>query len=279
MFAAEVIADSLAPNGKRLTTMQVTFPRIILAEFNTHRMLSRNSASSRAIPISKMLDAVKYDPFIPERWPKNQKGMQAKEYLGTEDSTEAQAEWLAARDNAVQSVMNLQAIDVHKQIANRILEPWMWTTCVVSATEWNNFFYLRDHKDAQPEIQRIARMMKAAYIASEPEEIGDDDWHLPYVNSKEKRIFNIEYQQGLSVARCGRVSFTAFDGTSDHQADYDIYERMRSSTPIHSSPFEHVATPMAADYRTSNFIGYKQLRETLSGQAGTHVPIKMHYDD
>ncbi|HMI94653.1 MAG TPA: FAD-dependent thymidylate synthase, partial [Polyangiales bacterium] len=157
--------------------MQVTFPRIVLAEVNTHRALSRNSASSRAIPVERMLRRVEDDPFIPIHWGKNQKGMQADEFLDATDQIAAEEEWLRARDAAVESVRELLALGLHKQIANRLLEPWLWHTAIISATDWSNFFALRCHKDAQPEIQQAALMMRAARNASTPVRKYLGEWH------------------------------------------------------------------------------------------------------
>ena len=149
-YSAKVLADSISPDGVRLTTMEVTFPRIVLAEFNTHRMFSRNSASSRAIPVEKMIQRVLDDPFSPVWWGKNQSGMQAAEELSGEALRLARQHWLDARDFAISCVRLFQApeISLHKQIANRLLEPFLWHTVVVTATEWENFFALRCHKDA-----------------------------------------------------------------------------------------------------------------------------------
>ena len=156
MITAKVVADSKNEFGNRLTTMVVTFPRIILAEMNTHRMMSRNSASSRAIPFEKMLKSVKENPFIPIAWQKDHSGMQGTEYFTTEDDKVAltggghhskvdklQERWLSARDRAVQVAKDLSGLGLTKQLCNRLLEPFMWHTVIVTASEWENFFYLR----------------------------------------------------------------------------------------------------------------------------------------
>ena len=143
MINAKIIADSKNEFGDRITSMVVRFPRFILAEFNTHRMLSKNSASSRAIPTEKMLEMVMNDPFIPIAYQKEHKGMQGSEYLdarGVETSTSA---WLVGRNWAVSQAKYLLDKGVTKQIANRLLEPFMWHTVIVTATEWENFFALR----------------------------------------------------------------------------------------------------------------------------------------
>lgn len=269
-YSARILADSLPihrwPNrnevGQRLTTIEVTFPRIVLAEFNTHRMFSRNSASSRAIPVKKMLDRVENDPFIPVYWGKNQSGMQAAEELSSEAKALALQQWLRARDNAVTTVKRLQLpdIDLHKQIANRLLEPFLWHTVICTATEWENFWGLRCNKDAQPEIRIAAEMMRVAYDASTPVKLLEEDWHMPLVSWEEitteaakdeldlSRVTTSTYKKTMdfwkkiSVGRCARVSYLTHDGKRDLQADIDLCDRLQKSG--HMSPFEHVARPM-----------------------------------
>jgi thymidylate synthase ThyX len=142
-ISAVVIADSTNPLGHRLTTFVVTFPRIVLAELNTHRMFSRNSASSRAIPFERMLKMVEEDPFIPIAWQKDHKGMQGTEYLTPGTVNYPQVMWLEARNEAVRNATNLSRTEVTKQLCNRLLEPFMWHTAIITATEWENFFSLR----------------------------------------------------------------------------------------------------------------------------------------
>lgn len=233
--------------------MEVTLPRIVLAELNTHRMFSRNSASSRAIPVEKMLKRVEEDPFIPVFWGKNQSGMQASQELsdvidvdGTSPRERALNEWLKARDNAVISVRRLQLpdIDLHKQIANRILEPWLYHTVIISSTEWDNWDALRMHKDAQPEIRKSAVMMKEIRDASKPVKLKDDQWHLPLVTDYDKLVetgFTSEDICLISVGRCARVSYLTHDGRRDPKADIDLAVKLQNSG--HMSPFEHVARP------------------------------------
>lgn len=246
-YAAKVLADSISPDGARLTTMEVTFPRIVLAEFNTHRVFSRNSASSRAIPVEKMLKKVQEDPFIPIYWGKNQKGMQAEHELLPSEQSWAEAEWLEARDHAISSVQQMLANGIHKQITNRLLEPWLWHTVIVTATEWDNFYALRCNPDAQPEIRKVAEMMRAVHSASAPRAVNYGDWHLPLVDASE--AFDI-ISSGVpiadlclvSVGRCARVSYLTHDGKRDPLADVELARRLQSSG--HMSPFEHVATPL-----------------------------------
>lgn len=246
--AARILADSISPDGVRLTTLEVTFPRIVLAEFNTHRMLSRNSASSRAIPVEKMIRMVEEHPYVPTHWGKNQKGMQANEELSEEDQVRAFLDWNAAKLQAIKFAKKLLDIGVHKQITNRLLEPFMWHTVIVSATEWSNFFHLRRHKDAHPEIKLAADLMFEAMEKSEPRAIGYDGWHTPLLFLNETLVddnaLTKENALKVSVARCARVSYLTHDGKRDPQADIDMAE---NKLGMHMSPWEHVARPATWD--------------------------------
>lgn len=242
-FRVSIIADSLSLVDTRLTTMEVTFPRMVLSEFNTHRMLSRNSASSRAIPTAKQLRMIEDDPFIPIHWGKNQPGMQASQELDAPSRQDALVAWLHAKDAAVREAKRLLELGVHKQVANRLLEPFMWHTVVVTATEWSNFFALRANPEAQPEIRRIAELMLEAYTHNTPIQLHEGEWHLPFIQADERdgRFEFSEAARKISAARCARVSYLTHDGVRDHDADLQLYDRLVSSG--HMSPLEHVATP------------------------------------
>lgn len=272
-YKAKVIADSISESGRRLTTLEVTFPRIVLAEFNTHRVFSRNSASSRAIPILTQLARIEKNPLIPVYWGKNKSGMQAEEELSLSEQEQATAIWLAARDDALHRVQQLLDLGVHKQITNRLLEPFMWHTVIVTATEWSNFFALRDNAMAQPEIHRIAHMMREVYSESQPQQIATDDWHLPYIQPAERdgEFEKSELARKISAARCARVSYLTHDGQRDLSKDLELYERLTSEG--HMSPLEHPATPIrltrdatehgyAAQF-SGNFRGWRQLRKFI----------------
>lgn len=258
-YGARIILDSISPNNVRLTTMEVTIPRIVLAEFNTHRMFARNSASSRAIPVEKMLKKVQDDPFIPIYWGKNQKGMQADQELTLEEQANAMLDWLQAKDDAIRQVNRLLIGGVHKQIANRLLEPFLWHTILVTATEWENFFNLRRDKHAQPEIRKGAEMMWDVMQASTPKELKQGEWHLPLLQPNEfvlpkdspewnepmgfeAHLMDIEMAKKISTGRCARVSYLTHDGKRDYKADISLCEGLVKNG--HMSPFEHVARPM-----------------------------------
>ncbi|HXV05307.1 MAG TPA: FAD-dependent thymidylate synthase [Solirubrobacterales bacterium] len=300
-FAAKVLADSRSPSGYRLTTLEVTFPRFILPEFNTHRVFSRNSASSRAIPIAKQLRRVLEDPYVPIEFGSNQPGMQAGPPLAGEARRTAEEEWLRARDDAVRHVLGLAMgpgevpsggdllatverieeavrshtrpeswLNVHKQIANRLLEPFMWHTVIVSATEWDNFWNLRCHPDAQPEIRRVATEMRAAVEASVPAEVGPGEWHLPLIRTADREEVSSELDLvKVSAGRCARVSYLTHSGERDLAADIALHDRLLESG--HMSPMEHPAQPLGpSELKESewsgNFRGWRPYRKLIPGE-------------
>lgn len=295
-FDAKVLADSRSPAGRRLTTLEATFPRFVLAEFNTHRVFSRNSASSRAIPIAKQLRRVLEDPYVPVEFGSNQPGMQAGPALEGEAHELAEREWLGARDDAVRRVLALvtdpgevdaaddlggvldrveeatrsrnrpeQWLNVHKQVANRLLEPFMWHTVIVTATEWDNFWNLRCHLDAQPEIRLVAEKMRAAVEGSEPDALGLDEWHLPLIRPEDReQVASIEDLVKVSAGRCARVSYLTHDGRRDLQADVDLHDRLLESG--HMSPLEHPARPLADAEWCGNFRGWCSYRKEIAGE-------------
>lgn len=280
-YEARIEADSIGPHGVRLTTFVVTFPRIILAEVNTHRMLSRNSASSRAIPVEKQIRKVLEDPFIPVSWGKNGRGMQAKEELDERAAEIARASWLASARLAVEQAQELLALGVHKQITNRLLEPFLWHTCIITATEWENFFALRCHPDAQPEFQVIARMMRDLYSAHVPTQIAFGEWHLPFSDDFEPNGFRLDsFPDGhypivakVSAGRCARVSYELHDGGRSMDEDCRMAHNLERAG--HMSPFEHPAECIPASGEVAfnsfgsplgNFRGFRQLRKFLPGE-------------
>jgi len=214
-----------------------------------------------------MLARVKEDPFLPAYWGKNQKGMQAETEVAPEDQMYAEAEWLWARDRALFAVESLKNLGIHKQIANRLLEPFMWHTVIVTATEYQNFFALRCHPDAQPEIRHIALMMRDLYQHSTPTLLNAGEWHLPLINVDESDLFalGIEAVKQVSAGRCARVSYLTHDGKRDPKADIELCERLRSSG--HMSPLEHVACALDTEDFVGNFRGWKQYRKEFVGEA------------
>jgi hypothetical protein len=219
MYKAEILADSLSPQGGRLTTMKITYPRIIHSELMTHRMFSRNSASSRAIPFKKMVEMVQENPFIPIAWQKDHKGMQGTEYITSPDEIESRInDWLDAKSVALLMASYLNGKEVTKQLCNRLLEPFMWHTVIVTASELSNFFELRcpkyfgkynswkdacvvngsldfnastlerlenNESQADIHIQAIAELMWDAYNESTPKKLQAGEYHLPFIEIEE----------------------------------------------------------------------------------------------
>jgi thymidylate synthase ThyX len=266
-ITAKVIEDSIAENGVRLTTLQLCYPRFIHAEFMTHRVFSRNASSSRAIPVAKMIEQVRNDPAMPIHWGKNQAGMQANEELAPMAQEGARQLWIQAARDAASIAQVMADVGLHKQVANRILEPYQYMHVIVTATEWENFFELRNHPDAQPEIHALAKVMHFAFAESRAVELKEGEWHLPYVTRAERLAFSndLELLLKLSAARCARVSYLTHDGqTPSVDKDVALYDRLVGSKPLHASPIEHQATPLPeADMWSGNFRGWLQNRKIV----------------
>ena len=287
-FKAEIVADSISPAGHRLTTFVVVFPRMILAEFNTHRMLSRNSASSRAIPFETMLKRVKESPFIPIKWMKDHKGMQGNEYFNSVSSASIEEDWLIALDNAIKIAEKMSHGGLTKQIVNRLLEPFMWHTVIVTATDWQNFFALRAHDAAEIHMQKIAYMMLDAYNESKPKLLGNEEWHIPfggnigYVRIQEDLPgMNASWEVDMAkikiaTARCARVSYTNYEGNDDYVADIKLHDNLVNMG--HWSPFEHCAQVVSdiGNGYSGNFQGFVQYRKTFEteNKIDTRITLK-----
>lgn len=274
-YSSKILADSVSPDGVRLTTFLVEFPRFILAEVNTHRMLSRNSASSRAIPVKKSIEQVMLDPFIPEEFGANRPGMSADENLDDEKSRWSREEWIHACNNAIGTAKNLDRLGVHKALANRILEPFKWHTAIISGTEWDNFFALRTDKNAQPEFRKIALMMQEEFKWSAPNPIYHGNWHLPLIHWDEEadwtRGKDWDFWKKVSVGRCARVSYLTHDGVRDPEKDIELHDRLKTNG--HLSPFEHVARPITHDEyvhpsvaSSGNYVGWHQYRKDIPNE-------------
>ncbi len=261
-YSARVLLDSSSPARIRLTTLEVTFPRFVLAEFNTHRSFSRNSASSRAVPTAKLIERVLNDPAVPLEWGKNKAGMSASDVLSGEGAREAERIWLQARDQAAAHAKALLELDVHKQELNRLLEPFLWHTVIVSATEWDNFFALRCAPNAQPEIRAAALAMREAMQTSRPQPLEHGQWHTPLLQPDENAL-DLDVRRRISAARCARVSYLTHGGKREIERDLELYERLR--TDRHLSPFEHVAMPAPDAEFHANFRGWLQMRREVEG--------------
>ena len=280
-ISAEVVADSISPEGKRITTYVLEYPRFIHSEFMTHRLFSRNAASSRAIPVTKVIEHMHYNSAEPIHWGKNQAGMQAKEELEQSYKIRVQQAWAESKFNAIDTAYKMSDEGAHKQIVNRILEPFQMIRVVCTATEYDNFFYLRYHTDAQPEIAELARVMWEVREQSEPELLFPGEWHVPFVSTVKKQIavydsdgncigdfvrqyfiedenhnkFILTPEEALKIsASCSaQVSYRKAD-TSLEKA-LSIYDKLVTMKPCHASPLEHQATPM--DMHTWEFESYE----------------------
>ena len=249
---ARIIADSVNPRGTRITTFELEYPRIIHGELMTHRVFSRNAASSRAIPVSTMLDLIEANPATPSHWGKNQPGMQAQEELGELEKEEVKRLWFSACKSAVSHARVMNNIKAHKQVINRITEPYQHMKVVLTATDFANWFWLRDHTDADPTIAELAGRMSTSYNRSTPELLLDGQWHLPYVavsysngNQKYFEAFDsnkettLEQALMISSSSAAQVSYRKTDGSLEKAQM--VYDRLVNSTPVHASPFEHCA--------------------------------------
>lgn len=321
LFSARIIEDSVSPAGARLTTAELIFPRMILSEFNTHRVISKNSASSRAIPVKKQLEKILNSPYVPNRIGVNQPGMQASVYLEGEQLSIAQAGVYRKRDRAIigaledlvgagyverafgtetlsrillkgfnesdmvvyrqimsyyeisiarakeddKYVLPQEFLNIHKQTLNRYIEPYMMHTAVITGTDWDNFFALRGHDDAQDEIRIPAELLQRAMEESTPRRLEVGEWHLPFVqeDEREEAKANPEKWRFVSTGRCARTSHETHNGVRDPNADMTL-SADRLLPHGHMSPFEHVATPLEdSTEQSGNFRGWKQFRKEI----------------
>lgn len=265
-FSARIVADSLAPSGARLTTWVLTYPRWIHSEIMTHREFSRNAASSRAIPVAKMIKQVIEDPALPVHWGTNRSGMQAGAEVPDSLKRSVIEEWLLARDNAVASAQYLWDLQIHKQVTNRLLEPFMWMTSVVSSTDFANFFAQRDHPDAQPEFAHLAGIMHPIYDASTPKRLKAGEWHLPFYMADSDAAWPVLDVVKACTGRCARTSYLTHDGRRDIDQDFDLHDRLLNAYPKHMSPFEHCAMASDQMVQSGNFKGFVQYRKMVAGE-------------
>lgn len=246
-------------------------------------MLSKNSASSRAIPVEKLIKDIINDPYIPLVWGKNQTGMQAFSFLEGEELETAQAIWQAAMHDAVRSATGLAAVKAHKQIVNRILEPFSHITVLCSGTEWSNFLGLRDHPAAEPHIQILAREIRRCLENDPIQDLEPGQWHMPFTDYNPKlaitRLAQNDFLK-LSVARCASTSYKTVEGFDmTLNKAIEIHDKLVGSTPLHASPAEHVAyadewiegnevnSPEWGEPELhGNFEGFCQYRKTLPNE-------------
>lgn len=255
-YSAEVLLHSLnVDNGCHLYTVKAKYPLIAHPDFLRHRSLSRSVSSNRAIPTKLYLEQVKEDPFIPEYWGRNQSGMQAREELTGGARQTAELWWNWALENAVAAVRQVTEWSedyfkqsLHKQLANRLLHPFIWVTEVITFTgdALPNLYGLRDHPDAQPELQKIVKMLRQEIEQSKPQELVPGEWHIPYILPEEQE-YSLSNRLVTSVARCARTSYNLHGNDprrSSLAEDWDRYRSLMHSKPKHVSPSEHQALAM-----------------------------------
>jgi hypothetical protein len=265
---AKVIEDSINAEGDRVTTFEVTLHRFVLAELNTHRVFSRNSASSRAIPVTKQLAEFSDTPAYPLSLPAEKPGMQGGEELIGRNRTVAQNFLQTLHRGIELQIKHYLELNpdpssrLHKSVINRYMEPWFWHRVIITATDWDGFFTQRVSDLAQPEIHYPALLMQQAYQKSTPGKLIQGEWHLPYVKEEEFYEFDILDLVKISTARCARVSYLTHDGVRDIDKDFALYDRLVVELPPHASPLEH---PCRADPNNKIIEVYKKLDGTDVG--------------
>jgi hypothetical protein len=286
MFKAKVIAHSVNPIGKEIMSIEVEYPRVILPEFNTHTVLSKNTSSSRAIPFMidrvkkprtqdsplSMLEIVSEDPYYPSHWGRNEPGMQGYTELTLQEIALCKTEYLFALGSCIRAASYMFNIGLHKQYCNRLVEPWAWTKQIITGTEWANFFALRTHHAAHPDFQRVAKMMYLAMRKSTPTSMEYGEWHLPYITDQERLSYTDDVLLTMSIARSARVSYTTQDALIAYENDVKLVQRLSDSEPKHMSPFMHQAQCVEPSYflshpeHRSNLFGWLQNRKLIAGE-------------
>lgn len=260
-ISATIVADSINPSGVRLTTFELEFPRWILAELNTHRMLSKNTASSRAIPVDKLLEQVENAPAMPVEWGANNPGMVSKSLLDDLGAEGAKSIWIAAAKSAsafARVLSDKVGLNVHKQITNRLTETFTMAKTVLTGTEFANFFNLREHSEAQPEFYELAKCMREARDQSTPNLLVTGQWHLPYIDLVDGKYYasgtevDLETAKQVSASCCAQVSYRKLDTSIDKATK--VFEMLKLSDPDykqkHSSPVDHQATPIDTEAKS-----------------------------
>jgi hypothetical protein len=285
---AKIIADSVGRDAPRVVTFELQYPRIIHAEFMTHRMFSRNASSSRAIPVMRTIENVLTNTAMPAEWRMNEPGMQGFTTAPDDLAEAARQVMILAAQSAVSFAKQLNSMGLHKQHINRLTEPFQYIKVVVTSSQWKNFFGLRDHEAADPTIQKLARLMHEAFDASTPTLLSDDEWHLPYItNEDHDRVLAFaaetesdlgfdEILRRISAARCARVSYNNFKGEVPKvSSDLALYDKLVVSQPVHASPTEHQASPdifLGANSgwrypkNHGNLIGWQQFRKFIANE-------------
>lgn len=272
-YRVKIVADSHS-GVSRLTTMVCTYPRFVHSEMMTHRVFSRNAASSRAIPFHKVYEAVVKNPARPYKFTKNQQGMAGSDTLTEDERLQAEADWHFAKIGALTHAKAMSRNDIHKGQINRLLEPFIWMTATISSTKWRGFFAQRCHHAADPTLRHIAEMMRVAIETNQPAYVQEGDYHLPFIDSApDGKAIRLKYGPSvvaaISAARCARTSYETQESKLDPESDIDLYNRLLDGP--HWSPLEHVASVTGFPYPAGaggNFgDGWQQLRKTYNNES------------
>lgn len=283
---AKVISDSLHPNGvTRLTTMELQFHRFILPQVNTYRAFSRNSASSRAVPVKKNIASALRNPAWPVYFGKNKAGMQSGEPLSEDEIRQIKHQYVKALQASANAAIEMDRIGLHKEVINRILEPYLWHKIILSSTDFGNMFAQRIDEEAQPEFQELAKCMKLALGESKPTQLEYSQYHLPYLTAEDNSL-SLEDKKKISIARCARVSYLTHDKKRSVSKDIELYNKLAKGAGVemdeandtelgkhpHFSPMEHVATP--ALETTANFELFRQVRKDIEESYFKYLILK-----
>lgn len=252
---ARVIADSIDAKGQRITTYELEYQRMFHSEVMTHRALSKNSSSTRAIPVARAIELVQQKPAMPIHWGQNNPGMSSKKELDETRRDAAEGVWRACIESVISHVKVLadpEGINGHKQWVGRWLETASFIKVVLTGTDFNNLWNLRRHPDAQPEFLELANCMYDAREMSTPNLLKPGQWHLPYIDFVDGKYFSEGQEVDLTIARkisascCAQASYRKLD-TSIEKA-VKVFDMLHlgdeSGEPAHASPTEHQATPM-----------------------------------
>lgn len=288
----EVILASAANACPHLYTIRMRYPRPIHGEIMTHRVFGRNARSSRAVPVKTMLNEVRTIPYVPWHWGKNQKGMQASEECNelieldvpqvdeitqeldyqTVRMTNEEA-WLHARTEAADVAEAFMEAGYHKQNPNRLLEPFSWIDTLITATQWDNFLWLRQHHAAEPHLQDLANLVAMAIECADVQNLTLDEWHLPYITDEEKTQYHSDILLKLSAARCARISYKPFNGDGSIPAELKRADLLLNDERVHASPFEHQAKPdiwngdtFVQPHLHGNLTGWCQYRKLIPNE-------------
>ena len=302
-LSQETRQDPLRETPPPIYTIRMRYPRIIHAEVMTHRVFSRNARSSRAVPVKTMLNEIRNTPFVPWHWGANQKGMQASEecnasvkdwWMPGNNTVDNVNAWCQAATQAVAAAESFMDAGYHKQIVNRLIEPFSWIDTLVTSTEWNNFLWLRDHMAAEPHLQDLASLVREAIIGATMQVLEPGEWHLPYVTVDEEHdsmdfvidnnLKGADFLCRISAARCARISYKPFDGDTSYEKELERYDSLVSSDRVHASPLEHQAKPdlwikghegpygewrvdrWSQSHLHGNLVGWMQYRKTVPGE-------------